>query len=403
MANIRENKKNGKVISYVFTVFLGRDCDGKQVREYKTWKVPDGVPPSRAKKMAEREAEKWEKTLKKELPLLPSQEPPNKMEEATTNFNTFIDEVWFPIQVRGNNRKPKTIAFYESSTKLVKKFFEGLSLQEIKPVHIERYLAYLRVEYRGKTGNPLAPKTIRHHYSTLNLIFEYAERLELIERNPMARVPAPKKDRKTVEAFTQEQAKEFIRLASGCDLDFRCMLMLLITTGVRRGECAGLKWGDIDTRQGTLSVKRSVSYTPEFGLTVSTPKTFNGIRTIPLIPSVLSLLQDLRKATQAKHRGKILDEAFIFPKVDDLYSPRTPDSITRHLKRFMTRNGLPDLSPHDLRHSCATLLLANGADVKSVQEILGHADASTTLNFYVKADIQNMKTATSKFAAAFSL
>ena len=68
------------------------------------------------------------------------------------------------------------------------------------------------MEYRGKTGNPLAPKTIRHHYSTLNLIFEYAERLELIERNPMARVPAPKKDRKPVEAFTQEQAKEFIRL-----------------------------------------------------------------------------------------------------------------------------------------------------------------------------------------------
>ena len=131
----------------------------------------------------------------------------------TRNFNTFIDEVWFPIQVRGNNRKPKTIAFYESSTKLVKNFFEGLSLQEIKPVHIERYLAYLRVEYRGKTGNPLAPKTIRHHYSTLNLIFEYAERLELIERNPMARVPAPKKDRKPVEAFTQEQAKQSFTLA----------------------------------------------------------------------------------------------------------------------------------------------------------------------------------------------
>jgi site-specific recombinase XerD len=69
----------------------------------------------------------------------------------------------------------------------------------------------------------------------------------------------------------------------------------------------------------------------------------------------------------------------------------------------MKVNGLPDMSPHDLRHSCATLLLSSGADVKSVQEILGHTNASTTLNFYVKADINQMQAATNKLAAAFGL
>jgi integrase len=98
-----------------------------------------------------------------------------------------------------------------------------------------------------------------------------------------------------------------------------------------------------------------------------------------------------------------LTDAFVFPSEKDIFSPRNPDAVTKRVKRFMRNHGLPDLSPHDLRHSCATLLLAQGADIKSVQNILGHADASTTLNFYVKSDLKQMRSATEKYAAAFNL
>ena len=139
------------------------------------------------------------------------------------------------------------------------------------------------------------------------------------------------------------------------------------------------------------------------GVLSHTPKTVNSIRVVPLMPCVLSLLLEYYKGIAERNREKDLSEAFLFPNAEDLFTPRLPDSLTRRLKRFVTRSGLPDCSPHDLRHTCATLLLSNGADIKSVQSILGHADASTTLNFYVRADLENMKSATGKYAAALGL
>lgn len=395
MASIRENRKEGKVVSYTFTACFGRDSKGKQKRCYINWTPPRGMTPAKARKEAEKQAVLWEESLTEQKPAV----VPRTNDERRDDFVSFVEKVWFPLQVSGNDRKAKTVAFYESTTKTINAYFSGWVLQDITAMDIEKYLVYLRTEYRSRYGKPLAAKTIHHHYGTLNLIFGYAEKRELISKNPMSKVDAPKKKRKAVDSMTQEQAKAFFKAIENCPLDFRCMLYLLITTGIRRGECIGLKWKDIDWKNAVLTVERSVSYTPKAGITVSTPKTANSIRKIPLMPSVLELLQEYRR--QAGDANKA--EAFVFANADDPFTPRTPDSLTRHLKRFMTKHALPDMSPHDLRHTCATLLLANGADVKSVQDILGHADASTTLNFYVRSNMEGMKTATGKFALAFGL
>jgi len=402
MPNIKERKKDG-TISYYFTASFGRDGSGKQIRAYHTWHPPIGMSPAKARKQAEVEAEIWERSLREPPAPAPARVPAPAPKETKTDFVRFCYDYWFPLQVLNSDRKAKTIGYYESCLKIITDHFKGQALQEITAMEIDSYLLYLRTKYKSRFGKPLTAKTIRHHYGTLKLLFEYAERMEFIRKNPMEKVRSPRVERKPVDALTQEQAAEFLSIVSTYPLPQRSLLLILLTTGIRRGECAGLQWKDIDFRSQTLTIKRSVSYTARSGIQVSTPKTVHSIRTIPVVPSVLYTLQEYKKLTQREHPDANLTAAFVFPSAHSLFEPRMPDSITQNLKRFMKRHNLPDLSPHDLRHSCATLLLESGASTKSVQEILGHSDASTTLNFYVNTNINHLRSATNKLADVFNL
>ena len=106
------------------------------------------------------------------------------------------------------------------------------------------------------------------------------------------------------------------------------------------------------------------------------------------------LLTDYK--TSKSQNTSLSDNMFLFHSAESPLQPHDPTYITKHMKKFMKRIGLPDMSPHDLRHTCASLLLQSGADIKSVQDILGHSNASTTLNFYVRSNMVSMQRATAK-------
>ena len=406
MATIRENKSKGKVISYQFILFLGRDEQGKQMRKYLTWTPPDGLTPAKQRRAAEQAAKQWEKRIR--------EDPRDKQEETKNaeytaaperkdDFVSFVNDTWFALFICNGDRKETTTVFYADIASYITKYFAGAVLQEITPIQIQAYLKFLRTDRERRTGKQLSPSYLRHHYGTLRNIFGYAEQNDFLTKNPMDRVPAPKKPKKPVDALTKEEAALFLTKLEDRPLDFRCMMYILLTTGLRRGECVGLKWKDVDEKNSILHVERGVAYTSKTGIVVSTPKTARSIRVIPLVPTTLRLLLELKAQRREEHPKTNLNEAFIFHSDTDIFFPKDPNAVTRRVKRFMKNSGLPDLSPHDLRHSCATLLLSQGADIKSVQEILGHSDASTTLNFYVKSNIQQMKSATDKLSAAFNL
>ena len=404
MAYIQEKIKGKKIVSFKFKACVGRDADGKQVFKCTTWYPPDELTPAKARKEAQKVAVLWEDEARQAY--LKEQE-----ENAVAGFSPsrpytfdgFVNEVWLPLCVRDGSHRPSTIAMYTNILKVILPQFEGVPLSDITGVQISQYLRWLRNDYRKPDGKPLAEKSIKHHYNILGLIFAYAEKQDIIQKNPMKKVDPPKVSKKDVDALTEDEAVRFFNALLACDFEFRCVLQVLLTTGLRRGECLGLQWADIDFQNGTLTVNRSTTYTPECGITVAAPKTAHSVRTIPVVGSTLSLLKQLQKQQEREHPATLLSGAFVFSRPDAPFEPRDPSAITRRMKRFVRSAGLPDVSPHDLRHSCASLLLSSGADIKSVQEILGHADASTTLNFYVKTDLKQMRNATEKYAQAFGL
>lgn len=394
MASITESKKGNQIVSFRFRVLVGKDENGKQSFKTKTWKPPEGMTPAKARKLAEVEACKWEREI-----LSPAVCEAVNEEET---FRHFVEKVWIPTKVIGGGLRASTVAMYKYMLKVSLPVLGAKKLTEITAMDIMNFMRYLREERTNQENKPLSDKTLKHHYNILRIIFNYAERQEFITKNPIKKVDPPRIIRKPVEALSQEQARKFFVELGKLDNDYCCMMFLMATSGIRRGECLGLQWRDVDFESNTLRIVRNVTYTKDSGTVVYEPKTQHSIRTIPLMPGVRPYLFAMKEKTVNRTKRNI-SEAYVFGGKENVFTPRDPNTVTRNVKAFMNKIGMKGISPHDLRHTCATLLLENGADIKSVQEILGHSNASTTLNFYVRSDMRQMKAASALYAQAFDL
>ena len=380
MASIKENRKNGKIVSFKFRVFIGRDENGRQQFKTKIWKPDKTYTEGRLIKLAEAEAALWEREIMcGDAPIAEEKKP------SPIRFCDFVNNDWLPSLVNDECRAT-TYTFRTHLLKTILPYFENDLISDIDTQKASEYLDYLKNVRKNQQGKPLSPQTRKHHYSTLNLIFAHAIRRGLISSNPMDGVKSPKLKRHKVDALSKSETTEFVNVIDTLPLMQRTMYYVVLTTGVRRGECFGLQWGDIDFTSGLMYINRNVTYTAQSGAVIGEPKTENGYRIIPIATKTLNLLEEYKRAEAPKAKDEL-----IFHREESKYMPRDPAYLTKHMSRLMRRQGLPNMSPHDLRHTCASLLLQGGADIKSVQDILGHADARTTLNFYARSDIAQMR------------
>ena len=201
----------------------------------------------------------------------------------------------------------------------------------------------------------------------------------LIPRNPAAPVKPPQPRREEIRSLNREQVRDLFEAASGDRLE--ALYIVAVTAGLRRGELQGLKWEHVDLESGTLQVRRTLSE-PKGGHIFEAPKSGKG-RSIRLTRRATAALRSHRKR-QLEERMKLAglwtDHGLVF--TSGVGTPLLGGNLNRSFKVTLRRAGLPEIRFHDLRHTCATLLLKQGVNPKFVQELLGHADITLTLNVY---------------------
>ena len=267
----------------------------------------------------------------------------------------------------------------------------NLKMPDITPANISALL--LSMQSQGK-----AHATCVKVYTILHSLFKMAYMADVILANPMDKVEHPKprkgeiKD-KDVESCTTEEVQRIFVALENEPLKWHVLMRLLIDTGIRRGECCGLQWKDIDFKADTITIRGNLCYTPQKGIYLDTPKS-GKVRIIDVDPEIMGLLQQLR-LEQMSHAIS----TYVFTQQDSP-EPMHLQSPARYMQKFAKKYDVPGLHPHKLRHTFASIAITNGADVASVSEKLGHSDKAVTLRMYTHADQESMKRASQIFRDA---
>lgn len=216
----------------------------------------------------------------------------------------------------------------------------------------------------------------------------------MIVNNPAERVQPPKTRKPKRKYYDDEQCKILLENLKDQEIKYKVAIIITIFTGVRLGELMGLEWTDIDFRNGIISINKASQYLSEKGVFTKDPKTESSIRDVAIPQFVLSLLKEYKLwyEEQKSLYGELWHESNrLFIQSDG--KPMHPNTISKWFVKFVKKIGLPVINFHGLRHTNATLLISQNIDVTVVAARLGHAQITTTLNFYVYPVVSHNKVA----------
>lgn len=367
MAGSIQKRGNNK---YLLTVSLGRGAKGKRLRYTQTIEAKN-----------DKEAEK------KLAEFLVSVEKGTYIEPSKLTFFDFVQR-WVRDYAK-NTLAPKTFHRYQEMLKSrIIPSLGHIMLESLKPTHLLEFYNNLRedgIRTDGKKGG-LAERTILHHHRLISAILSDAVEWQLIISNPANRVKPPKAKKKDISHYNEEQLFVLLQKLDSEPINYRLMVYLAITGGLRRGEIMGLDWSDIDFEKKTLEVKKSSQYLPSHGVFLKDPKNESSKRILTLPTTTILLLLDF-KAYQEESKSNAGDK---WKESDRIFTawngePAHPDTISGWFAEFIRKSKLPHITFHGLRHTNASLLIAEGLDLKTISTRLGHSTVSTTTDIYAHA------------------
>lgn len=444
MASIKPKINKDGTTSFLIEVFCGRDSEGKKIIKRTTFH-PNSTAPTKAENEAKKFATKYEEQIL----------TGDVVTNDKTTVNEFVEiwkENWLPAKTPSVREKYKDILRLR-----VLPVIGHMKITDVRATHIDKI-----IKNQQKTGNAKAPKTVRDTFTVINSVFKYALKKQYIRENPCLRCddlpPVVMRTGKDLRFFNQDQARRFMREALIMEYEFkygqrgrkskntgkeytvkeytsrhsvplqwRVYFMMAIYGMFRRGEMCALTWNDIDEKKGTISIDKAAAMTRSEQY-LKGPKTEAGIREVSMPEEIFVLLREWKREQTAlcmklgsawkghrnglKEDGKTVDsfdENNIFIQLDSGLPVHlsTPGHKFHEIINMYNatcekeEDKLPKIRLHDLRHTGATLLLGNNADIETVSHRLGHSKASVTLDIYGHALPENDKQAADTLAALF--
>lgn len=431
-------QKRGK--SYRIRAYAGYDIKGKQIERTTTWSPPDGMTDRQAEKEAMRQAVLFEEKIRNgeacngrirfadfaDQWLATYARPQLRLrtvaryEELLVRINAAIGHL--PLEkIRPTHLLDFYKALSESEpinatyrctvdlkatlkerqlTKAAFSSLSGVSLTTLgtayqkKPISrssAEKICSSLDVPLTSLfcPCNPqqvLSSSTVQRYHSLISKILNDAVHWQMIPYNPCTRIASPKSSTPEITYLDDDEAKALLKLLRSLPSHYRRAYALELLTGLRRGEFLGIEWSDIDWAQKSIRICRTSQYLPGHGVYTDDTKNQSSQRIVMISDQIVRILQEQYQWQQLQK--KALGDAWVDSgRVITMPNgrPMRPDHFSSQFKKFIKDSDLPDIHLHSLRHTYATLCIANGEALTAVAEQLGHANIATTAKIYAHA------------------
>ena len=315
-------------------------------------------------------------------------EPPKEVGDLSSDM-LFADYLLEWLEIAKGRLAHATYGAYQGLLKsTIVPYFrkKKLTLRELEARHLQMFYSEML--------RRVTPNTVIHYHAVIHSALKYAVKTDMLIQNVADKVDRPRKNSFQPVFLSADEMQKMFEALRGTKLELPVLVAAFY--GLRRGEVVGLKWDAIDFERNTITIKHIVTNAKIDGkceiVCADRAKTKSSLRSLPLVSNIREKLLALREQQKENRRvcgncySKKYDGYVFVDAMGNIFNPR---SVTANFSKLLEQNGLRHIRFHDLRHSCASLLLANDVPLKQIQEWLGHSDIGTTANIYSHLDYKS--------------